>query len=263
MKIDIKKKFSGEYGIPLTLWSINNENIVSFAKDFGQSGFQKNEYFIMYEESYYKGINIVWQCEVNAKDIRELFKRQWNWGDFRGNIPWEQVSPMLYEMIRYDINTLCNSGITLNLPDRKFRIDGSNFSKLAHFVGCQWLKDAYIKCCREDNNDHKEEGCFITTAVCTHFGKIDDCYELTMFRHFRDHWLIHQSDGKSLIDEYYEIAPKIVDKINQLINANEVYQSIWQNHLKPCLKFIELGNNEKCKQLYCDMVNSLKAQFLS
>lgn len=45
----------------------------------------------------------------------------------------------------------------------------------------------------------KSSGCFITTAVCQCFGKSDDCYELTMFRRFRDDWLMKQPDGKALI----------------------------------------------------------------
>ena len=115
---------------------------------------------------------------------------------------------------------------------------------------------------RDTPGDLVKKNCFITTAVCDNFGKADDCYELTMFRNFRDNWLVKQSDGKSLIDEYYEIAPKIVNKINQLTNANEIYNSIWINYLKPCLKFIENDDNQNCKALYIDMVKNLKEKFL-
>ena len=113
------------------------------------------------------------------------------------------------------------------------------------------------------NTDQQNEGCFITTAVCGNFGKPDDCYELTMFRNFRDNWLINQSDGKSLINEYYEVAPKIVAKINQLANPSEIYRSIWKNYLKPCLMFIESGNFLRCKSKYIDMVNNLRIKYLN
>ena len=104
-------------------------------------------------------------------------------------------------------------------------------------------------------------GCFITTAVCGSFGKPDDCYELTSFRKFRDNWLVKETDGKSLIAEYYEIAPKIVEKINKLANAKEVYRSIWDNYLKPCLSHIEQGSFAKCKELYVRMVRELAKKY--
>ena len=113
-----------------------------------------------------------------------------------------------------------------------------------------------------NSNNNSGGGCFITTAVCDSFGKADDCYELTTFRNFRDNWLINQSDGKALIDEYYSIAPTIVKKINNLNNAGQIYKSIWNEYLKPCLEFIEIGDNKKCKQLYIDMVTTLKKRFV-
>ena len=113
-----------------------------------------------------------------------------------------------------------------------------------------------------NNNNNGSGGCFITTAVCDSFGKVDDCYELTMFRNFRDNWLINQSDGKALIDEYYSTAPTIVDKINKLADSPQIYKTIWNEYLKPCLEFIEIGDNKKCKQLYIDMVATLKKRFV-
>lgn len=104
--------------------------------------------------------------------------------------------------------------------------------------------------------------CFITTAVCESFGKPDDCYELTTFRKFRDGWLTAQLDGKALIAEYYSVAPKIVDKINRLPNAAQIYEELRRKYLAPCLAFIESGDNSACKRLYVEMVTSLKKKFL-
>ena len=61
-------------------------------------------------------------------------------------------------------------------------------------------------------------GCYITTTICEEFGKPDNCYELTTFRRFRDHWLKQQPDGEMLITRYYDTAPKIVDLINKQPN---------------------------------------------
>lgn len=83
-----------------------------------------------------------------------------------------------------------------------------------------------------------------------------------MFRNFRDNWLSKQTDGKQLIEEYYAIAPKIVEKINNLVNAKEIYQSIWDNYLKDCLYYLEQKNTKSCKEIYMDMVNNLKKMYL-
>ena len=104
-------------------------------------------------------------------------------------------------------------------------------------------------------------GCFITTAVCGTFNKPDDCYELTSFRNFRDNWLVNQPDGASLVQEYYRIAPGIVERINALADAKNIYMSIWQEYLKPCLTCIEDGNMQKCKEIYVDMVRNLQKKF--
>lgn len=114
-----------------------------------------------------------------------------------------------------------------------------------------------------DDDNGGKVGCFITTAVCDSFGKPDDCYELTTFRRFRDEWLINQPDGKSLIAEYYEIAPKIVNKINQLTNSTEIYELIWKNYLKPCLSFIEENKFSDCKSQYIKMVKILRKKYIS
>ena len=113
-----------------------------------------------------------------------------------------------------------------------------------------------------NGNNSSGGGCFITTAVCDSLGKADDCYELTMFRNFRDNWLINQSDGKSLIDEYYSTAPAIVDKINKITDSPQIYKTIWNEYLKPCLANIERGDFSECKRIYISMVNNLRNTYL-
>ena len=107
----------------------------------------------------------------------------------------------------------------------------------------------------------KSSGCFITTAVCQCFGKSDDCYELTMFRRFRDDWLMQQPDGKALIAEYYATAPAIVSCIDGREHPADIYQQIWQRYLSPCLKHLEQGEYKACKERYIAMVCTLKAKY--
>ncbi|MSS63759.1 CFI-box-CTERM domain-containing protein [Velocimicrobium porci] len=107
----------------------------------------------------------------------------------------------------------------------------------------------------------KKQFCYITTAVCEYQNKDDDCYELTMFRRFRDTYLREQENGEALIEEYYEFAPQIIKQIEFIRNEDEVYPLIWSNYLQPCLRLIETGDYEACFMLYKGMVNTLKERY--
>lgn len=103
--------------------------------------------------------------------------------------------------------------------------------------------------------------CYITTAVCESFGKPDDCYELTLLRDYRDHYLAESSEGASMIQEYYDVAPTIVKHINQKDFSAAIYRSIWETYIGPCISMIEQGNLEECRDLYQKMVWELKEQY--
>ena len=60
-----------------------------------------------------------------------------------------------------------------------------------------------------------------------------------------------------LITRYYDTAPKIVDLINKQPNRTAIYQFINENYLSKCLLYIENGENEKCKNLYIEMMEYL------
>lgn len=114
----------------------------------------------------------------------------------------------------------------------------------------------------EINTGFSRKGfCYITTAVCETLNKPDDCYELMMFRGFRDKYLLTQEDGQGLVEEYYHIAPLIVRNINSLENKDNIYKDIWNDYLRKCLKAIESGDNARCKSEYMRMVIELKKQY--
>ena len=100
-------------------------------------------------------------------------------------------------------------------------------------------------------------GCYITTATCEEYGKSDNCYELAMFRSFRDIWLRKQPDGEQLIKRYYATAPALVELINKQPNRRAIYRHLNEAYLSKCLRYIEDGENIKCKELYVDMVEFL------
>lgn len=105
--------------------------------------------------------------------------------------------------------------------------------------------------------------CYITTAVCEYQNKPDDCYELEILRGYRDTYLMQTEEGRSLIREYYDIAPRIVWAIDMQPDKDKIYQELYSEYLMPCIHYVEEECNEACKDLYVDMVRSLEKRFIS
>lgn len=105
--------------------------------------------------------------------------------------------------------------------------------------------------------------CYITTAVCRSLDKPDDCYELTALRRYRDDYLLMSDGGRELVEEYYNIAPTIVKRINREKNPGEIYRGIWQEYLRPCIRLIEENRNEECREVYSRMVRKLEKDYMT
>nr|WP_294494383.1 CFI-box-CTERM domain-containing protein [uncultured Mediterraneibacter sp.] len=104
--------------------------------------------------------------------------------------------------------------------------------------------------------------CYITTAVCRSMNRPDDCYELETLRNYRDDYLIHTPGGREIVEEYYNVAPTIVKRINRQADADKVYREIWGEYLNPCIRLIEEGRREECRKLYTEMVEKLEDKYL-
>ncbi|MBQ9592851.1 MAG: hypothetical protein IJR36_03115 [Lachnospiraceae bacterium] len=103
--------------------------------------------------------------------------------------------------------------------------------------------------------------CYITTAVCETFGKPDNCYELMSFREFRDEYLLKQPEGEALVQEYYELAPRIVAAIDMRPDREQIYEGIWEEYLAPCLSMIEQEAYEDCADRYVTMVRTMEQKY--
>ena len=106
----------------------------------------------------------------------------------------------------------------------------------------------------------KKDSCFLTTAMCKYYGKADDCKELNLLRHFRDTWMSSSEEGKSLISEYYEIAPQIVEAIDNDRHPEQVYEMI-KNIIDQCINLIDNGDNLECMNAYKGMVDNLATKY--
>ena len=104
--------------------------------------------------------------------------------------------------------------------------------------------------------------CYITTAVCKSLDKPDNCYELSLLRDYRDQYMLESKEGMKTVEEYYNIAPTIVKRINRQEDAAQIYEGIWEEYLSPCVKLIEEGRKKECQDLYSDMVHKLEKKYL-
>lgn len=108
----------------------------------------------------------------------------------------------------------------------------------------------------------KSRLCYITTAVCQSLGKGDDCYELNLLRTYRDEYLLPDAQRKLLVEQYYDIAPTIVKRIDKSSNPKEIYQSLWEKYIHPCIDLIEMQKPRECSEKYIEMVKTLQSKFL-
>lgn len=117
------------------------------------------------------------------------------------------------------------------------------------------------KCGHMAKGTKKDRGlCFITTACMKTKGLSDNCYQLQMMRYLRDNYLAKSNEGRLSIQNYYRIAPYIVECINNDIQRSEVYQNIFV-YIKKIVDLIEIGKVEKAKIKYCQMVRKLSKKY--
>lgn len=108
----------------------------------------------------------------------------------------------------------------------------------------------------------KQRLCYITTAVCESLQKPDDCYELETLRAYRDQYLLAECHEDALVEEYYCVAPLIVEAINHQADSVQIYKGILEEYIQPCIRLIESEQKEACKELYKEMVHTLQNKYL-
>ena len=115
----------------------------------------------------------------------------------------------------------------------KYDYYGSSTYKNAKHDGTHVTSDLNENWNRTDNDrsngtqtKSSGTGCYLTTACMKHYlNNFDDnCYELTVLRRFRVNFV-----PKEDVDHYYDIAPIIVESINNSENANAIYKYIYDN----------------------------------
>ena len=91
-------------------------------------------------------------------------------------------------------------------------------------------------------------------------GLPDDCEELRTLRAFRDCYVRVLPDGPALIEEYYRVAPVIVDRMSSGPDAGILFASLYGS-IDRCLSLIREGQSEAALRRYVTMVKTLKEAY--
>ena len=103
---------------------------------------------------------------------------------------------------------------------------------------------------RSDSGTGKKKlGCFFTTAACLYKGLPDDCNELETLRKFRDSVLMRNTEGRAMVQRYYEVAPAIVEHLTDEGDLEDVWRSV-----QICVVAISEHKHEEAIGIYRDMV---------
>lgn len=119
----------------------------------------------------------------------------------------------------------------------------------------------YRECPRFVAANGTSEGCFLTSACTEARGLPDDCEELTTLRAFRDGYMKSLPRGHLDICEYYHVAPIIVEKIQSLPNAREIWDQIYNELVSPCVNLIQKGKQEDAYLKYRNYVSKLRLEY--
>ena len=111
--------------------------------------------------------------------------------------------------------------------------------------------------------DFVESKCYLTTSCAKAFNLPDDCYELKTLRSFRDNYMSRFTNGKLDIEKYYQIAPKIVKKINNSSNPHAIYKNIYSDLIRPCIALIEENKLYKAYMHYKTYTLNLEKIYLN
>ena len=93
-------------------------------------------------------------------------------------------------------------------------------------------------------------GCYRTSACVQFKGLPDDCVELQTLRRFRDEYVRSTPTGNREIEHYYCVAPKVVDAINGREDTSDIWETIYNELVVPCVNHIKKEEYSAALDLY-------------
>lgn len=93
----------------------------------------------------------------------------------------------------------------------------------------------------------------------------EDCYELRLFRLFRDEYVVERTDSEIGVAAYREEAVRISRAIESLPAnmTHEVYLSIYERGVTPVVNLILAGKWDEAYEAHHEIHKDLKNRFLS
>lgn len=114
----------------------------------------------------------------------------------------------------------------------------------------------------DSDNSSSESGsggglCYLTTACVNIRGLPDNCLELNVLRNFRDRILLQTPNGRKTVEEYYQIAPEVVQAVNEKDNSSEIWDSVYQD-IRKAVQLVLSGDFNGAFEHYKEMTLRLK-----
>lgn len=104
-------------------------------------------------------------------------------------------------------------------------------------------------------------GCFITTAMCGHFGLADDCTELETLRKFRDSFMTENEERKEDVKEYYRLAKKYASQLAEIEDSD--FWSTVRSFIDLAVAQIQADKKDEAYLTYKDLVTFVELMVIA
>ena len=91
----------------------------------------------------------------------------------------------------------------------------------------------------------------------------DDCHEMKILRKYRDILVEEDELFRNKVIEYYRKAPLIIQGIESCDNSSDVYNDLYEEMIKPCVKLLDAGKVSEAKELYLKYYELLSNKYLA
>ncbi|MRR49380.1 MAG: hypothetical protein EG825_00455 [Rhodocyclaceae bacterium] len=102
-------------------------------------------------------------------------------------------------------------------------------------------------------------GCFLTEATMYGMGiqdpaQLEQSEPLQVLRWFRDNVMARTPQGKNMIQQYYLMAPDVVEAVNRRPDAKQIYSQIYGQFIAPAVEAIKANQFPKALEIYAAMI---------
>jgi len=133
----------------------------------------------------------------------------------------------------------------------------------------KWVDPDYNHCytfpdkCGYVTGGKGDAGCFLTTACVDTMGLPDDCMELEAMRSLRDDYILKEvENGEKIVEHYYEVAPKIIEIINEKSDHEQIWRDLYEYEIVPCAEMVCQKEQEAAFKKYSDMLEKLEKEYI-